>query len=179
MLQSSDNWFLLGKLGFGEWKFHTLFHWSSFWTCRCWLCLILIFLEILCPENKKTRGRSQTPTSSMIKFLVTIYRQEVITYWENSSNLDDVGTVNMPLYAIIFSCHDKTGSIEEERPRRPREPRGNILHNATFFLFAVLGILFIASCVEKSFFLDRSICILLTFLQHFVWINIMFLDIFE
>ena len=29
----------------------------------------------------------------------------------NSSNLDDVGIVDLPLYTIIFSFHDKSGSM--------------------------------------------------------------------
>ena len=49
----------------------------------------------------------------MMDLLVTIYYQEVITYWQNSSNLDDVGIIYLPLYAIIFSFHDKIGSMEE------------------------------------------------------------------
>ena len=40
---------------------------------------------------------------------------EVISYWQSSSNLDDGEIVELPLYAIIFSFHDKIGSMEEDK----------------------------------------------------------------
>ena len=38
-------------------------------------------------------------------------------YFGNSSNLDDARIVDLPLYAIISSFHDKIGSIEEEKEK--------------------------------------------------------------
>ena len=40
---------------------------------------------------------------------------EIISYWQSSSNLDDGGIVELPLYAIIFSFHDKIGIMEEDK----------------------------------------------------------------
>ena len=61
---------------------------------------------------------------------------EVISYWPNSSNLDDGGIVELPLYAIIFSFNDKIGSMEEDK-----DPEDlNISHTGTFFHFSVRGI---------------------------------------
>ena len=65
---------------------------------------------MFCTENKQTRGGSWTPISSMMELFVTM---EVISHWQSSSNLDDGGIVELPLYAIIFSFHDKIGSMEE------------------------------------------------------------------
>ena len=48
----------------------------------------------------------------MMEFFVTM---EVILHWKSSSNLDDGGIVELPLYAIIFSLHDKIGSMEEDK----------------------------------------------------------------
>ena len=48
----------------------------------------------------------------MMELFVTM---EVIFYWQSSSNLDDGGIVELPLYAIIFSFHDKIGIMEEEK----------------------------------------------------------------
>ena len=51
-------------------------------------------------------------------------------------NLDDVGIVDMPLHAIIFSLHYNIGSMEEDKD--PED--SSISHNDTFFLFSVQGI---------------------------------------
>ena len=48
----------------------------------------------------------------MIELFVTM---EVISYWQSSFNLNDGGIVEVPLYAIIFSFHDKTGSMQEDK----------------------------------------------------------------
>ena len=40
---------------------------------------------------------------------------ELILYWQSSSNLDDGRIVELSLYAIIFSFHDKIGIIEEDK----------------------------------------------------------------
>ena len=63
-------------------------------------------------KKKKTRGGSQTPRSSMMELFVAM---EVISYWQSSSNLDDGGVVELPLYAIIFSFHDRIGIMEEDK----------------------------------------------------------------
>ena len=63
-------------------------------------------------------------------------KMEVILYWQSSSNLDDGGIVELPLYAIIFSFHDKIGSMEEDKDPE----NSSILHTGTFFLFLVRGI---------------------------------------
>ena len=63
-------------------------------------------------------------------------KMEVISYWQSNSNLDDRGILELPLYAIIFSFHDKTGSMEEYK-----DPENSIIsHTGTFFLFSVKGI---------------------------------------
>ena len=41
-----------------------------------------------------------------------------ISYWQSSSNLFDGGIVELSLYAIIFSFHDKIGSMGEEKDQR-------------------------------------------------------------
>ena len=66
---------------------------------------------MFCTENKKTRGGSQTLRSFMMELFVTM---EVISCGQNSSNLDDEGIVELSLYAIIFSFHDKIGSMVED-----------------------------------------------------------------
>ena len=67
---------------------------------------------MFCTKNKQTRGGSRIPGSSMMELFVTM---EVILYWQSSSNLDDGGIVELPLYAIIFSFHDKIVIMEEEK----------------------------------------------------------------
>ena len=57
---------------------------------------------MFCIENKKTRGGSRTPGSSMMELFVTILCQEVILYWQSNSNLDDVWIVDLPLM-LLFS----------------------------------------------------------------------------
>ena len=81
-------------------------------------------------ENKQTRGGSGTPISSMMEFFV---KMRVILYWQSRSNLDDGGIVELPLYAVIFSFHDKIGSMEEDKDLE----NSSILHTGTFFLFSV------------------------------------------
>ena len=68
------------------------------------------------------------------------------------------------MYAIIFSFHDKIGSMKEDKD------------SDDFFLFLVRGILFIISSVEERLLFDKSLCIL-TFLQSCVGINIFILEI--
>ena len=79
-------------------------------------------------ENKQTRGGSRTPRSSMMELFVTM---EVISHWQSSSNLDDGGIVELPLYAIIFSFHDKIGSMEEDKDQE----NSSISHTGTFSSF--------------------------------------------
>ena len=69
----------------------------------------------------------------MMELFVTI---EVISYWRSSSNLDDGGIVELPLYAIIFSFYDKLGIMEEDKDQQ----NSTISHTGTFFLFSVGGI---------------------------------------
>ena len=107
----------------------------------------------------------------MMELFVTM---EVILYWQSNSNLDDGGIVELPLYAIIFSFHDKIGLEEEDKDQE----HSNIPYTGTFFLFSVRGIKFSASSAEKHSFFNRSICIL-AFLQSVVWINTLILEIFK
>ena len=57
-------------------------------------------------------------------------------YLENSTNLDDLEILDLSMYSIIFSFHDKIGSIEEGKD--PED--SDISHTGTFFLFSVRGI---------------------------------------
>ena len=125
-------------------------------------------------KNKQTRGGSRIPTSSMMELFVTIYCQEVISYWQNSSNLDDVAIGDLPLYAIIFSFHDKSGSMEEEKTQRTQA--FHILVPSFFSQCERCNLLFLL--FEKRLFFDRSICIL-GFFPSFIWTNIHVLEIFE
>ena len=86
----------------------------------------------------------------------------------SSSNKDDRGIVELALYAIIFSFHDKFGSMEEDR-----DPK-----NSTSFLFSVRGISSFASSAEKRLFFDTFICILLS-LHSVIWINTLTSEIFK
>ena len=72
----------------------------------------------------------------MMELFVTM---EVISHWQSSSNIDDGGIVELPLYAIIFSLHDKIGSMEEDK-----EPdNSSNSHTGTFFSFlGALSIIF-------------------------------------
>ena len=68
----------------------------------------------------------------MMELFVTM---EVISYWQSSSNLDDGGIVELPLYAIIFSFHDKTEIVDEDKDQK----NSSISFTGTFFLFSVRG----------------------------------------
>ena len=61
---------------------------------------------------------------------------EVISYWQGSTNLYDGRIIELPLYPIIFSFHDKIGITEEEKDQE----NSNISYIGTFFLFWVRGI---------------------------------------
>ena len=50
---------------------------------------------------------------------------------QSSSNLDDGGIVELPLYAIIFSFHDKIGSIGEDK-----DPENSSISHTGTFLFS-------------------------------------------
>ena len=50
-----------------------------------------------------------------MKLFVTIYYHEVISHLQSNSNLYDEVIVKLPLYAIIFSSHEKIGSMGEEK----------------------------------------------------------------
>ena len=47
-----------------------------------------------------------------------------------------MGNIELPLYPIIFSFHDKIGIMEEEKD----EENSDISYIGTFFLFWVRGI---------------------------------------
>ena len=72
----------------------------------------------------------------MMKLVETTYYLEVITYWQYSSNLDDVEILDLSLYDIIFIFHDEIGNMEEDKD--PKD--SSISHTGTFFLFSVRGI---------------------------------------
>ena len=100
-------------------------------------------MVIFCTENKQTRGGSRTPRSSMMEFFVTM---EIISYWQSSSNLDEGGIIELPLYGIIFSFHDETGELplsaiifsfhdETGSMQDSKDPENSrISHTGTFFL---------------------------------------------
>ena len=69
----------------------------------------------------------------MMKLFVTM---EVVSYWQNSFNLDDGGIVELPLYVIIFSFQDKIGIMEEDK----EQENSTISHAGTFFLFSLRGV---------------------------------------
>ena len=81
----------------------------------------------VCTENKETKGGSRTPRSSMMELSGIM---KVVSYWQSSSNLDDGGIVELLLYAVIFSFHDKIRSMEEDRDLQ----NSSISHTGTFFL---------------------------------------------
>ena len=93
------------------------------------------------------------------------YIRKSLPHWQNRSNLDDVGLVNLPL----FSFHDKRG----------QKCRG--LRYFTYqYLLSFLGassIDYCFLCYKKLLLFDRSICIL-AFLQISIWINLLILEIF-
>ena len=103
---------------------------------------------MFCIENKQTRGGSRTPRSSMMELFVKL---QIISYWQRSSNLDDVGIIELPLYAIIFSFHDIIKSMEEDK----NPENSSVSHTGTFFLFSVRGIYFFSSSAEKRLFFDK------------------------
>ena len=87
-------------------------------------------------ENKQTKGGSRTPRSSMMELFVTM---EVISYWQSSSNLDDGGIVELPLYASSVSM------IKLESWRRTKTKRNQAFH--------ILVPSFFSRCKEYSFLL--------------------------
>ena len=103
---------------------------------------------MFCIENKQTRGGSRTLRSSMMELFVKL---QIISYWQRSSNLDDVGIIELPLYAIIFSFHDIIKSMEEDK----NPENSSVSHTGTFFLFSVRGIYFFSSSAEKRLFFDK------------------------
>ena len=97
---------------------------------------------MFCTENKQTRAGSQTPRSSMMELFVAM---EVISYWQSSSHLDDGEIGELPLYAIIFSFHDKIRSMEEDKDPE----NSSISHTGTFFSFlGERSIIFCFLCSE-------------------------------
>ena len=84
-------------------------------------------------KKKQTRGGSWTHRSSTMKLFVTIYYHEVISHLQSNSNLYDEVIVKLPLYAIIFSSHEKIGSMGEEK----NPENSSISHIGTLFLFSV------------------------------------------
>ena len=101
---------------------------------------------MFCTENKQTRGGSRTPRSSMIELFVTM---EVISYWQSSSNLDDGGIVELPLYASSVSM------IKLELWGRTKSKRTQVFH--------ILVPSFFSRCEEYIFLLRllRNSCSLI------------------
>ena len=109
---------------------------------------------MFCTRNRQTRVGSRTSTSSMMELFVTKQYQEVITLLQNSSNLDDVGVLDM----LLFSFHDKRG----------QKRRGFHMLVPYFFsrceqynlLLPLLKLLFfdrsISKKVSKKFYLNQS-----------------------
>ena len=85
-----------------------------------------------------------------------------------------MGNIELPLYPIIFSFHDKIGIMEDEKD----EENSDISYIGTFFLFWVRGKYFFASSAEEQLFFDRSICTL-SILQSVIWINTLVFEIFK
>ena len=57
-------------------------------------------------------------------------------HWQNSSNFDDVGIVDLRLYAIIFSF-----IIKLKAWRKTKDPEEwGILYTGIFFFYSVRGI---------------------------------------
>ena len=57
-------------------------------------------------------------------------------HWQNSSNFDDVGIVDLRLYAIIFSL-----IIKLKAWRKTKDPEEwSILYTGIFFFYSVRGI---------------------------------------
>ena len=54
---------------------------------------------------------------------------KVILYWQNNSSLNDVGKVELPRYAIIFSFRDKIGCMGKDKDPE----NSSISHTGTFF----------------------------------------------
>ena len=67
----------------------------------------------------------------MMKLFVTIWFQGIVTYGENSSNLDNIGIAYLPLHDIVFSFHEKIGSTEEDKELED----SSISHTSAFFFF--------------------------------------------
>ena len=126
-----------------------------------------IFGNILHRKQRKYKGGSRTPRSSMIELFVTM---EVVSYWQSSPNLDYGGIVELPLYVTSVSM------IKLESWRKTRE----LKHFIYWYLLSFLGTrnVIFASSAEKQLFFDRSICIL-AFLKSFIWINTLILEIFK
>ena len=68
----------------------------------------------------------------------------------------NLGIIALPLYAIIFSCHDDIGTMDKGKSSGD----WSISHTGTSFPFSVQGMSFIASFVKKRLFFKRPICIL-------------------
>ena len=90
-------------------------------------------------------------------------------YLGNSSNLDDARIVDLPLYAIISSFHDKIGSIEEDKEKTQMTQGFPILVPSFFLRCEEYNLLLL---VLRNGFFYRSIYIPV-FLQSFIWINIL------
>lgn len=90
-----------------------------------------------------------------------IYCQEVISYWQSSTNLDDGEILELLLFAIIFSFYGKIESIGEDKDLED----SRISHTGTFFFF--LG-------ASKKVYI-----FILGFLQSVIWINSFIFEIFE
>ena len=63
-----------------------------------------------------------------MELFVTIEYQEVITYLQNSSNLDEVDIVDPPLYATNFDFYDKIRSMEKDKDPEGFNPGAQLFH---------------------------------------------------
>ena len=97
-------------------------------------------------ENKQTRGGSRATRSTMMELLVTV---GVIPDWQSSSNLDDGGIVELPLYASSVSM------IKLESWRRTKTKRTQV--------FRILASSFFSRSKEYNFLLPllRNSCSLI------------------
>ena len=87
---------------------------------------------MLCTENKKNK-RPISDSHIIYDEALSDNKMSRTRYiLGNSSNLDDVGIVYLPLYAVIFSFQGKIGSIEEDKDSED----SSISHSGSFFLFS-------------------------------------------
>ena len=91
---------------------------------------------MFCTENKQTRGGAWIPRLSMMELFV---KMEGISHWQSSSNLDDAGIIELPLYAVIFSF--RMIKLEAWRRTKTKQTQG----------FHILVLFFFSRCEEYNF----------------------------